>query len=276
MAFVRSFDLEKIAKLSAEDTELFAKLKADTYKGEVFPAVRKNELHFYHGGGCLFIFSGRRLKRSNEKKYDKKEYNIGTKDLSKYEKAKKQNENKHASKDGSPKERQLLDGLNKHTFDPNRQAKVVVLDIEVRLNGKVDRGKKCDMVLLNTETNQIMFVEGKVFSDKRMKCGRKKPPEVIEQVNKYTAAIGEQHEKIIEQYSEHIRIINEVFGTEYKQPKDLFGNAKLLVYKTPQDPRENEKRSIKKINEELGANNVMWVKGDYEPTIDEIWDALCK
>jgi len=275
MAFERSFDLEKIAKLSAEDTELFAKLKADTYKGEVFPAVRKNELHFYHGGGCLYKLTGYRLAR-DEKNYGKEAHNKDTKGLPTYEKAKKQNEEKFANPDDSPKERQLLDGLNKHTFDPNRQTKVVVLDIEVRLNGKVDGEKKCDMVLLNTETNQIMFVEGKVFSDKRMKCELKKPPEVIEQVNKYTAAIEEQHENIIEQYGKHIRIINDIFRTKYKQPQILLNNAKLLVYGTPEKPNANGRHAIDTINKALGENNVMWVVGKDEPTIDEIWDALCK
>lgn len=272
MGFIRSFDSSKIKKLSAVNSELFAQLKTDTYAGLVFPAVRKGEVHFYYKGGCLYKFNGVSFVR--DKAYGV--YSDRTDGIDEYAKAKRQNENKFTNTGGSAKERQLLDRLNSHTFTCERTTKSVVLDIEIRLNGTVGKNKKCDMVLLNTETRQIMFVEGKVFSDNRVNRTVGNSPEVIEQVNIYTAGLAEQAQTIATQYAEHIRIINALFGTAYEANNSLVTTAKLLVYETPKKPNDNGRYSIDAINAALGAENVMWVASGEEPGIDEIWDALTK
>ena len=180
MSFIRSFNDKQIQKLMDDsNAELFGKLKNDVCCGNpecsVFPAVRKQELYFYYKGGCLYKFSGGHFSRDPRFEL----YNQNTQGLAHYEKAKKQVENKFISTSGEAKERMLLDRLNSHTFNPNRTSQVVVLDIEVNLNGSIGGGRKCDMVLLNTDTDEIAFVEGKVFSDYsvNVKCGR--IPEVI-------------------------------------------------------------------------------------------------
>ena len=81
---MRSFDTSKLDKLSAKDAKLFARLKADVLKGEVFPAVRKYELHFYYKGGCLYRFAKGSFKRNPA--YD----NIETVEIDDYKKAKEQ------------------------------------------------------------------------------------------------------------------------------------------------------------------------------------------
>ena len=203
-------------------------------------------------------------------------YSSGTAGLSLYEKAKKENENKYTNKKGAASERQLLDNLYCHTYNHNLKSNIVVLDIEVNLKGNVGWGKKCDLVLLNTETDEIMFVEGKVFSDSRVKCLRGRTPEVIQQVSIYTAAIEEQKNLIIEQYSEYICVINKLFGTTYKPPRKLIPTAKLLVYETDfMNLTSNGRYSIDTITEQLGASNVMWVRKGEEPTLEEIWNAIC-
>lgn len=272
MGFIRSFDSSKINKLSKTSTEIFARLKTDICVGLIFPAVRKGEVHFYYKGGCLYKFNGTSFIR--DKAYGA--YCDKVDGLDEYEKAKCQNENKFTNTRGSSKERQLLDLLNNHTFNHSRKTKVVVLDIEVNLNGLIGGGKKCDMVLLNTETKQIMFVEGKVFSDSRVNRTVVNRPEVIEQVNIYTAGIAEQAQAIVLQYAEHIRIINTLFGTAYKATNSLVKMAKLLVYETPKNPNDNGRYSIDAINAALGEGNVMWVASGDEPGIEEIWDALTK
>jgi len=272
MGFIRSFDCSKIDKLSGASAELFVRLKKDIYAGLVFPAVRIGEVHFYYKGGCLYKFNGSSYVR--DKKYES--YSEGTDGMDEYEKAKRQNENRYKNTDGSAKERQLLDRLNSHTFDRGSKTKTVVLDIEIQLNGTVGGNKKCDMVLLNTETRQIMFVEGKVFSDNRVNRAVGYSPEVIEQVNIYTAGIAEQAQNIAMQYAEHIHIINSVFGTAYEPNNSLLTTAKLLVYETPKKLNDNGRHTIESINAELGAENVMWVPSGEEPGIDEIWDSLAK
>lgn len=248
---------------------LFTLLKDDVVNGEVFPAIRNNELHFYYKGGCLYKFvKGVFLRDCNFELYSD-----GTTGMPPYEKAKKENENKFTKKKGEITERQLLDKLYCHTYNPNLKSKVVVLDIEVNLKGEIGWGKKCDMVLLNTRTGEIMFVEGKVYSDSRVRCAVGYLPEVIGQVNVYTAAMAEQRQNIIEQYGGYVRIVNKLFGTVYMPPNTLIEPAKLLVYKTGGGMAKNVRYTVDIINEKLGAENVMWVK-DGEPTLNEIWEAL--
>ena len=268
MGFIRNFSQIQIDKMQGE--ELFKKLKADVLKGEVFPAVRKNELHFYYKGGCLYKFAEGSFKR--DKNYEK--YSVGFENFPTYERAKKENEEKFKNSLGGEAERQLLDRLYCHTFNSEESSNVVVLDIEVNLGGQAV--KKCDLVLLNTQTDELMFVEGKVFSDSRVNVKPPHIPEVIAQVNTYTAAMSSLKQNILEQYTRHIEIINALFGTSYRPPKRRLEPAKLLVYGTPQILTKNGEYTIDKINTELGAGNVLWVNKDENPSLEDIWDSMTK
>lgn len=273
MSFVRSLDEKQIsALLSNKDIALYNLLKEDIMSGNVFPAIRKNELYFYYKGGCLYKFSNGIFIR--DKAYEK--YSGNFVGLSAYEAAKKQIENKFTNSKGVSKERKLLDELYCNTFDRKRSSNIVVLDIEVNLNGEIGRGKKCDLVLYDLQSRAIMFVEGKVFSDSRVnvKCGA--VPEVIEQVNTYSAAISEQEQTIIEEYGNHVNILNKLFGTAYEMPLALIKPAKLLVYETPLSLTENNRYSIDTINMYIKENNVAWFRHGERPSIDEIWGKLCK
>ena len=273
MSFIRRLDEKQISALSdSKNVDLYNLLKKDISSGEVFPAVRNNQLYFYYRGGCLYKFSNGKFAR--DKAYAK--YGDNTADILTYEPAKKQIENKFTNTKGISKERKLLDELNCHTFNRNRSTNVIVLDIEVNLNGTVGRGKKCDMVLYNLQSRALAFVEGKVFSDSRVnvKCGA--VPEVIQQVQTYSDAISEQEKTIIEQYANHVNIINGLFDTAYEAPLTVIKPAKLLVYETPLSLTENNKYSINTINSSIKENNVAWFKKGEKPSIDEIWEGLCK
>ena len=278
MGFTRDFSRVQEDKLKSDtqinkftnesNAKLFERLRADVLKGEVFPAVRINELHFYYKGGCLFKFAEGSFKRN--KNYGK--YGTEYEGLPPYERAKKENEEKYKNTSGAEAERRLLDKLYCHTFGLEKRSGVVVLDIEVNLGGQSVR--KCDLVLLNTLTDELMFVEGKVFSDSRVNVAIPFTPEVISQVNTYTLAIESQRQNILEQYARHIEIVNELFGTSFRSPKKLIEPAKLLVYRTPQNLTKNGEYTIDKINGELGTDNVLWVMGDNHPTLEDIWSAI--
>lgn len=272
MGFIRCLDEKQInAMFGDKNIELFDELKRDVLAGVVFPAIRKNQIYFYYEGGCLYKFSNGSFKR--DKAFEK--YAIKAENISTYEIAKMQVGNKFINTNGSYKERRLLNSLYSHTFGSECKYNTVVLDIEVNLNGNFACGKKCDLVLYNVPLGELMFVEGKVFSDSRVnvKCGS--IPKVIEQVKMYSAAIGEQSQTIIEQYVNHIDIINRIFGTKYPIPTKLIGTVKLLVYDTPQNLTENNIYSIDTITASLGKNNVIWFEKE-RPSTDEIWNNLCK
>lgn len=272
MSFIRSFNQKQISALSSDkNIGLFNLLKNDVHTGTVFPAIRKNQLYFYYEGGCLYKFSNGTFAR--DAAFEK--YSTGTEWLSDYDRAKQQNKNKFTGTAGSCKERRLLNGLYSYTFT-NNGCRTVVLDIEINLNGYASRGKKCDLLLYNTQSNALAFVEGKVFSDSRVsvKCGSL--PKVINQVRAYSAAINEQAQTIIAQYANHIRIINELFGTEYRPPEKLIRPAKLLVYETPSTLSENNRHSIKTITDALGKSNILMLGQNQRPMPDDIWEYLCK
>ena len=280
MSFTRDFTQTQIGKMTSDtltnkftgesNLQLFERLRADVLKGEVFPAVRINELHFYYKGGCIFKFASGSYKR--DKNFEK--FGALYEHLPPYEKAKKENEEKFKNAAGGEAERQLLDRLYCHTYSPDKKSNVAILYIEVNLGGQ--KVRKCDLVLLNTQTDEIMFVEGKVFSDSRVNVAISFIPEVILQVNTYTAAIERQREIILEQYARHIEIINGLFGSSFRHPQKLIEPAKLLVYGTPLRPTNNNFYSIDTINASLGANNVFFVKQGERPSTDEIWNSLCK
>ena len=119
-----------------------------------------------------------------------------------------------------------------------------------------------------------MFVEGKVFSDKRVNSST--TPEVIKQIRAYTDGIAEQRSEILTEYAKHIEFINGLFGTSYSPPTDIIDKAKLVVYDTPIEPRPHGLRSISDIENEIGKANVYWHRGETPPTLCEIWGALCK
>lgn len=273
MSFLRILNENQIVALcSDKNIELFNILKKDIIAGVVFPAVRNNQLYFYYEGGCLYKFANSKFSR--DKAFEKYACKAG--DLSLYETAKMQVKNKFTNINGNDKERRLLNSLYSSTFGVERRFNTIVLDIEVNLNGNMVRGKKCDLVLYNVQHGAIMFVEGKVFFDNRVNVKRGSMPEVIKQVNTYSAAIEEQAQTIIKQYANHIKIINNLFGTNYSTPKKLIRPAKLLVYETPLELTENNLYSISTITAALGTNNTVWFNQNERPSTDEIWNSLCK
>ncbi len=267
MGFLRRFDDDKIQKMtSGKNVELFGRLKADVLAGEVFPAVRVDELHFYYKGGCLYKFAGSAFAR--DRHYAR--YGNGAEFSNEYDRAKAEIEAKFTNKKGGDAERRLLDGLCRYTFGAGARSDVVVLDIEVNLGGREVR--KCDLVLLNAATDELMFVEGKVFSDRRVRSAAGHIPEVIGQVKGYSAAIAMQRQAILEQYSAYVRIVNGLFGTNYRAPKAIVEPTKLLVYGTGGGRAENVTYTMEEIEKNLGRGNVLWATG--EPTLREIWDGL--
>jgi hypothetical protein len=258
------------------------KLNPDVLFGCVFPTVRKDNIDFYYEGGVLFRFEGSRFKRSPRYcQYTPEGCLKSGNCIDDYEVYKKENECKFSKTDISedsllPNERQYLARLNKYTFGQDVSSDVVVLDVEIRLN--IDNAKKCDLVLLNTRTGRIMFVEGKIMQDSRMACkvdsNGKRAPKVVEQVEIYSKTIENNADIICKEYGKHIRIINDLFGTTYESEVSIVKPAKLLVYRVPAQQNENRRYSIEKINELLGKNNVMWNYDNAEPLLDEIWKSL--
>ena len=230
----------------------------------------------------MFRFAGNSFKRNPN--YDKdcnkknsgfvSEDSYGKRFLENYDYFKEENKSKFLSGIGDKsKERQILDKLNCHTFSKNKST-VVVIDVEININE--DSGKKCDMVLLNTVTTEIMFVESKIYQNKNLGISGGNEPDVIGQACGYTKTNDEHKSKIELAYGEHIKIVNNLFGSTFPTKITLVLPTKLLVYNDKLTHTPRRKTANELINKHVGENNIMWNFSGNEPSLDKIWKKLTK
>ena len=230
MAFERNFknfdDLER--------APLFEKLKNDILINKaakkVFPAIRKNEIHFYYKGGRLFKFSGKsfttHLKYAFVCKDDEKNRDVTMSVLKDIKVADFTQGYKRI------KERCALYNKGLESFFVSKLFKkysyvtskedVVLLDIEAALT----RENRADMVLYDKKKQIIKFVEAKLFSNGELKSSKKTetvPNEeitpkkvtdksVIDQIERYEGKIAEKEKEIKEAYKNYIDVVNKLFG----------------------------------------------------------------
>jgi hypothetical protein len=289
MSFVRSFPDRKISFLEGEP--LYKLLRDDVKKGEVFPALRKDTLDFYCGGGVLFRFDGKQFQRNpnyggeniNRRKGFVPQEIYGKDFLKSYESFKRENK-EHFEKNGGksvakPNERQFLAELYKYTYKNSDFPEVCVLDIEVNFN--VGGVKKCDMLLYHSHSNELMFVEGKLFSDSRLSCHKNdSEPDVIGQVKEYSGIIQGIREEIEMQYAGYLTVMSRLFfGIAWeKRPPQLISDVKLLVYDTPSDEdimsgySYRYRRNLKEKVDAAGIS-ALWIgKDEHEKyTLNKIW-----
>lgn len=300
--FERRFEKDLNA-LKGSQKELWQELKKLVESGEVFPAIRKDELHFYYKGGTLFKFSGSSFKRNRAYlAYGENKFRLPSAESLDYaaegtfenrlidgnfvnnlELFMAENKAKFSKDDdsGTAKERKILSDLYPASFLPDN-SEIVVLDIEVRINdGSTNGQRKCDLVLLNNETSEIMFVEGKISTDSRMRISNpsiKNPPEVVLQVENYSELIKMNESDIEAAYVNYTRIIKGLFkhGSIQEHSKlKILQPAKLLVYGPVNEAKGCGSRDV--INKALGKKNVLWHEGDPETlSLKEIWDSLSK
>lgn len=150
-------------------------------------------------------------------------------------------------------------------FDKNNSA-VKVIDIEVRANFETDTEKaeyaKCDLMLLNTETHELQFVEAKLCKDPRVSSNGDKPG-VIEQVKKYNSWLlkPEDRENIVENYQNYIKIMNQLFDKNYEMPKTIKESAKLVIFEETDEHRKNHLPKLLE-PDAIGAENIVIFEKD--------------
>lgn len=285
----RRFDICKLDNLDTESKKLWDRLLVLIQTGKVFPAFRKDEIHFYHAGGLLFKYDGSSFKRSlaylkyyddeAEKKYahatgyhnEHKFIELtGVGFVESIDRFMKENYNRFGGEKSL--ERQVLDTFCSKTFTKNEN--IIVLDIEINFNTELDGEKfarKPDMLLLNKNTQELMFVEGKLSSHADIKSdnGQTKKPAVSKQLEIYNnliAANGE--EQICGEYIKHISYLNQKFMLGYKCSKlHVVPKTKLLVL----DNGGYSMAQKQKVIDTLGEQ-VIWLDGDVtNASLDTVW-----
>jgi hypothetical protein len=284
--FKRQFNKE----IPEKEQALFSKLKDLVKDGKVYPAFRVDELHFYHAGGLLFKFTESSFKRSLAylKRYDE------VSEI-KYAKAKGycdeqkfielaglgfaenvsrflcENRNKFEKGKNSLERRALSEFCSRAlTTDDN----IIVLDIEINFNTEQNgkkTGPKPDLLLLNKETREIMFVEGKLSSheDVMGNDGKSRLPRVHKQLSLYNELIALTGEHVIA--TEYIKYFDllKMFNFNYTCSElHVLPKTKLLVIENGGCSETQKQHVIRSFGED-----VIWLIGNVtKASLDTIWN----
>ena len=262
--FSRNLEESVITELKKKK-ELWSRLENDCkkQKSDVFLAIRpKNEICFYHKGGRLFKFDKDKDKdygfRTNVKfasVIDKTNENYLTEaKLGDYHLISDFSVNYDRIKENC----KLYSGLeaegvsiiyHKYPYLSHPKNEIVVLDIEVSFEKITKNGKenqdRIDILLFNTKTGILKFVEAKHYSNTEITSKSNKQPKVINQLKRYENQVATKKTEIIEEYKKYVDVINKIFGKKLPSPIDVENKVTLLIFGFDSDQRDGKLKEIK-------------------------------
>ena len=270
MAFERILSDDLIEKLKNED--LFKNyLLPDIKIGIVFPAIRKNEIHFYYKGGRLFKYTDKGffshikyafvcpdcyqngdINQSDLEKLDHiNDFTLG------YDRIKE-----NCEKYNQGHESEFVSRLFKQYsyINPNTKDDIVLLDIEASLESQNEDKyqDRFDIVLLNKNTSSIRVVEAKLYSNPELKVSRNSKPQVISQIKRYEENIEERKSEIINAYTNYLKIIRKIFDVDLPHIQKIEPKVGLLYFDFDGDNKSSDTfKNLKKVlKEELSDNKI--------------------
>ncbi len=263
--FTRNIKPELLKQL--KDNKIFNdKLSPDVKSGNVFAALRNNEVDFYYKGGKLFSFNNKGLSThvkyattpednaSNyvtENEFSQKCRN-SIKDFNEdYDKIK--NNCKLYSK-GT--EAACVSYLYKKYSFINISEDIIILDIEVSLKSEEDSDKnqdRIDILLYSNRERALKFIEAKLYTNKEIRSTTK--PAVIKQVEGYGSQIKNKKNEILDAYKNYINVMNGLFSLNIKEPTDVLPGAGLYIFGFDDDQK---KGNLCQIEEKLKENNIKY------------------
>jgi hypothetical protein len=276
--FDRSFSEVLIDELKREDIYR-NKILPDIKSGDVFPAIRKESMGFYHRGGELFTFD--KVFRTHVKfasvlkqMQDTENPYISESKLAKlngidkfiegYERIKE-----NCSVFSSQEAIGVSSVYSKYSYLLKNMGKVV-LDIEVAFNSEKDfqyessknNRERIDILFFNTKNCCLTFCEAKHFSNKEIMAKEGKPPKVVKQIRRYEKTIGENQKKkeILSAYKEYVNIVNKAFSLKLPSPKNINPKMLLLIFGFDSDQRAGRFKKYFKNN--VPKDIKIYAKGD--------------
>lgn len=244
--FERNLEQSSIDKLKENDLWI-NHLKKDCEEQNVFLAIRKDNVGFYHKGGKLFGFDEKNGFRTHIKyaaviDETEKDY-LTEKELENSKLISNFSDNyirikencKHYSKDEALGVSEIY-----HNHSYLSKERYVVLDIEVSFKPENENEKekknRIDILLFDTETKNLQFVEAKHFSNSEIWSTKK--PEVINQIKRYENQIKKSEKQIIEAYKKYVSVINEIFGLTLPPPLKVYEKVKLFIFGFDENQRK--------------------------------------
>ena len=282
--------LRQLLRSKLVGDRLFGKcLKSDVARGNVFPAIRKNVVNFYYGGGSLFRFDESGTFRTHIKyasivKSDKNVKYVSQEDLG--------SDNIVLAKDfvehyadikenckryGGKEARGVAGMFGKYSCAKAKsefESKVILLDIEVGFSSEdVEHDTdRIDMLALNTESKTLRFYEAKHFTNQEL-VARETPP-VVEQIQRYERQLEleKKREHILDVYREYVEIIKAVFAPLPKLcvPEHVDEQVGLYVFGFDDAQRQVRLPNIAQKLREQGIR--LYAKGKPESVdMDNMW-----
>ena len=254
-------------------------LKADCKNEGVFFAIRNNNIGFYHKGGRLFRFD----EKDGFKTHIKYASVIEKAIIGDYLTQEELKESKLISDFSSNYKRiqencalysgEEAQGVSEiyHKYSYLSSNKIIVLDIEVSFEAieKENGQDRIDILLFDTETKTLKFVEAKHFSNSEI--WSKTTPKVIEQIEKYEKQIKVKKTEIIKAYTEYVKIVNNIFDTTLPPPVDVEDKVTLLIFGFDRNQQQGRLKELIKENSAYNGH-IVYDKGDIKTIIlENLW-----
>ncbi|MBN2374661.1 hypothetical protein JXL19_12835 [bacterium] len=228
---------ELTAKLQEES--LFKKMSEDIKNGNVFMAIRKNCIDFYHKGSKLFGYDKNGFKTNIKfaSVYKHENTYIYESEISDCQRITSFAEAYERIKENCS----LYAGIeangvskiyNKYSYSSSKE-NIVILDIEVSLKCLKNEKKqdRIDILFFNKNKQRLMFCEVKHFSNKEI-WADKGPPKVVEQIERYEEQVNNETIRLslLEKYHVCIDILNKMFPMRLPYPKEIDRKVILIVF----------------------------------------------
>lgn len=208
----------------------------DMKKGEIFPSIRNEQVIFYYKGGRLFSFE-KNTQKGNGGDYIfkthikyasilKGNYNspyVSQEDLKSIRHIRDFSKNytqikKNCSLYAGVEAKGVSEISKRFSFaNSNNSSDYIVLDIEcpfqkIDLEEEPDKNwRRIDILFLNKRTGKLTYCEAKDFSNPEIWNPRNNPS-VISQVKAYEDIIRLNEKKILKDYSQYVKSIQNVFN----------------------------------------------------------------
>lgn len=253
-------------------TSAWPKLEMRLRNGEMFAAVRENELHFYAGGGRAvrrtrdaFYTNDWYLNGGREPGQKSRDVRIKEELLSELGKIIQNCRNKRRSDSETVLAAKLYD---QYSFmkDGTQMAGPLLVDVEIRFakEGTGVGPKHSDKIdaAFWLPGNRLMFVEIKRRHDGRVRSTVGKP-EVLKQVSYYRAQIDARKDEILAAYRDVISVFRELIGTGVPNLAfdKIVPEVPLLVFDESGKPADKpQKGSDTWLEPELDHGKAIWAK----------------
>lgn len=222
-------------------SDVLNEIRHDIRAGQVFPALRENEIHLYHNGGRVL-----RIRPEAAYSHGQYAYGSGTADVSLREPLTKEMYELLKTRCSAHNGRCLKNirrgyretWIVSRLFErysvwadgaaPNQPK---LIDVEVRLRG--GKGRSVEMVdlLFLDDDACLIFVEVKRQYDSRVRS-RDSVPEVVSQVRGYETALQQHHRSVLAAYRDVGNVVSRAFGFEskgFEAPKRVLCRVPILV-----------------------------------------------